>query len=377
MPYKEVIEQEEVLAGPYGTDLNDDESLYGDPYWISISDDGQYMVLGDIFTGIVILEYDANNNGRWTRKTFLESPRTKNVDTPDFKPRSHTFVYTDINGNIAEYDIDSETKTVLFSENTSTGATYWPKDRSKFQVAEVGTSTLYIKNRDGSIHKQQSITGDVAFTSFFWSDFSDRIFASVDQFIKMIDASDGSTLGTLPLGEAHVYSRGPFLTIGAQRDYGFVCSLSGNPRSTIPMRTNMITIRDPAGREGYKFVTTYTTSPYEFTEERLMAGPSIDSYNQSFTEFNQETLEVPVVINGKATIGSRTADTNAKHYVKIPKTYSTTFDTIFEDVNAENIRVDKATGETTEYTLEGLMWCYVGVTRDGTNGQLDIMIQHD
>lgn len=378
MPYKEVIEQEDLLVGPYGSAHFDEESLYKDPYWLQITDDGQFaLVISPKSSTVLILEY---NSGEWTEVTNFTGTDNQLAGVGDILPQSHTVLFNDRDaGGIVEYDIDNDTKTLLFTCSADGGATYWPFNRDRLQFAVQKSSVAEIRDKQGNTVDSVDTGRSLASPAFFWNQRDDLVLSTTRQGGPPREhhgAIEQHTLGGAPerairylKRPTHVYARGPYATVGLEDHYGLIMETSGVAKDVIPMKSNMYTIRDPAGREGFKFVGTYFFNGYEFGEQMpqpIARHPKrLQQDNISSGETAAMTLFVANDQKISASIKTSASGADITHFRAEPHFdpfvgYSTPF---WDGDSPDQLyRVDERSGnELSHFEVEGVSQVILGV----------------
>lgn len=385
MPFKEVLEQEDLLAGPYGSYNFDEDQPFGDPFWTQFSDDGQILfVIDQRLNEHLILEYDANGNEEWSvqKRIAGDIPGSGNA-VGDIKPGTHTILYNDRNlGGITEYNYDTDSKELLFMADVGTRATYWPVDRTKLQVAD-DSSVLELRNRNGTVDSSVDVGQSLSIKSFYWQDRTGTVFSVSGYGKRSVTAkstSDGSLKGYFKFSEKplHIYARKAYMTIGFERDYAVVMEPTGVFRRYAPMRTNVITIRDPPGREGVKFCGTYYRSVYEWGEgglDRPICRP-VRKKSASVSSGGGElatSIHIPEGQKLSITTQASATGSDIEHYVAVPNYWTMSgYGTIFREWDSGNadpqFRIDERTGNNIErFEVSGHHKVQVGVKNNSAS----------
>lgn len=374
MPFQPINHGRDLQVGPYGGFDSSAELI--DPYWIQVSDDGKYLV-AHLHNNSEIRIFEAKN-GVWERENSIAANSDQYAATADFQHGTHTFVYND-GSNIAEFNIDTNTKTTLFTapNGNSTGVTYKDGSQDELNICQKGGIQASLRNKNGSIIEATEISdGDQRWRSGTVVHFDGNVIgavsdeadtgeegdtvsrvAKVDRGYKPTEGDTGGIQAQITNWDnaMHTAMRGPYITLGNELDNALIIESSGAMRTPFPERSNMVTIRHPPDRDGYEFTGTYNYSTWRYREQGLMDGLHSNFRIQKDTSIadgrrmRRKTFLRP---GEEVTVSTTTSasGSNIKHRIITEKPYMLIdrYPTVFERPNVEPIVIEERSESTSE-----------------------------
>lgn len=289
MPYQPIEDNEEYHFGPLGNEYYDDQSNYGDPYWCSMSDSGRFFAIYE-FTNNFIHVFEAKDQ-TWVEIDTISTTADQKAGTADWYPGEEKFLYN-TGTAAAEYDAETQTSTTLFtlpdgSNPGRVGLTYHGPNRDNIQAGKVQTTNCRIFDRSGNVVQSQTVGFNQHFGTIWWNTQDGRILTTKSGGVGLYDSSDGSLIAEIDNWDmpAHICQKGPYVSVGNEKDNALVFGAAGTQYNTYPERSNLVYFRDPPGRVGFDYVGAYYFSPIRFSEDGLRRGP-----NSRFTVWNSGTI---------------------------------------------------------------------------------------
>jgi len=226
----------------YGGGQFDSKAYFGDPYFVAVTDDYEYMIIHDFLGGIInifsLLDYKTIN-----RK--IKSIALSQAFVPayiDLYPDSHNILFNN-GSNIVEYNIDTDTTTILFPSDYGINdmAMYDRRDYQNIVVAKAGTlNTVKVKTRSGSVLETLTLPVGISRSSAYYD--GSHVIYPTSGGLYYWDKSQNLIAGNFgPLPDVlHLTQRGGWIAIGNETQYGVIAEPGGILGTILPCRTNVV-----------------------------------------------------------------------------------------------------------------------------------------
>lgn len=387
MPFQQLnADTNRIRIGPYGHKTTDEDAEHIDPYWLHMSDDGQYFAVSDDAIDIYRI-FEARNGGWEEVKQLPCTNTTKRECVIEFHPNNEKLLFND-NGTAKEYNLETDTISTLFSlPSDQWAATYWPEDRTKYQVGDINNNSVSVRNADGSISESRSASlgsGKVSWATVVYNEQFNQIWTTGNGTLRVFDLS-GAEQGFLTgPGYRTVYSRGPYITTCSISGYGLIMENTGVFRQVFPKRSNVVTMRDPDNRDGMEFLSTFNFSAYRHPESQVHQQPPMSSWSDRRIEELSDTnttMTKEGVCHPRSTtyVSCHAADSNHTHrIIQKPKyEFIDKFPTPLVDTSraGDDRVIREETGKTAEFEINGYVPFQVETEFNGSGTVGDATIE--